>query len=437
MRPASAWRRHWRLAVGFPLALALLVAAFGDRRVRALSSSDRALPDAPVRDVGGEAVDLFDAGRVHRLDVRFEADDYERMRDEYLRTGERTYVEADLVVDGVAVPAVGLRLKGDGPLLAADFAAPERLAWRVSFDEFAEDRRYQGNVGVDLRTSGEAPTTVVDEALGLALLADAGEPSPGFAWSTLTVNGGPTVLRLVVQEPGERFTDDDLEHDGPLYAARATGHLQYRGEDPLAYADDVEQLTNTRRQDLQPFIDLAHWLTVSSDVAFERDLGDHVDVDGLARYLALHHLLANPDDMAGPGQDYLLFYDLVAERFRVLSWDLDRALTGDLTAGPLEPVAAPDPVAAAAGLGGNVLKERFLASGRLRPRYLAAYRDLVRTYLVDGRARALLAELAATLGTVDASVAAPATLADEVARAGRALDARARALANDPLLAAA
>jgi molecular chaperone DnaK len=42
--------------VGFPLVLALLVAAFGDRRVRALSSSDRALPDAPVRDVGGEAV---------------------------------------------------------------------------------------------------------------------------------------------------------------------------------------------------------------------------------------------------------------------------------------------------------------------------------------------------------------------------------------------
>lgn len=437
MKPASPWRRHWKLGVGFPLVLALLVVAFGDRRVRAFSSSDRDLPDAPVQQVGTEAVALFDPGRVHRMDVRWDADDYDRMRRAYLRDGERQWVEADLVIDGVAVPSVGLRLRGSTPLTAADLDAPERLGWLVSFDEYARDRAYQGNAALDLRTSSGQPATVVNEALALSVVADAGEPSPGFAWTTLSVNGAAPVLRLAVQEPGEQFTDEDLEHDGPLYKALDTGHLQYRGEDPLAYADDVEQLTNRRRQDLQYWIDLAHWVTVSSDVAFDRQLADRVDMASFARYLALQHLLANPDDMAGPGQNYLLFFDLVTERFRVLAWDLDRALTGDLAAGPLEPLATIDAASAAAGLGGNDLKERFLGSSVLRPAYVDAYRELYDRYLAGGRARALLAELGTVLGTVDPTVAAPATVAAEVARVRAAIDARTRGLASDATLRAA
>ena len=59
---------------------------------------------------------------------------------------------------------------------------------------------------------------------------------------------------------------------------------------------------------------------------FARSLGDWVDLGSLARYAATQNLLVNADNMAGPGQNYYLGYDLEAKKLSVLSWDLNLAM---------------------------------------------------------------------------------------------------------------
>src|SRR5699024_4123332 len=54
----------------------------------------------------------------------------------------------------------------------------------------------------------------------------------------------------------------------------------------------------------------------------------HVDVVSVAEYLATQALLSNADAMDGPGNNYYLWYDTDEEKFTVLSWDLNMALSG-------------------------------------------------------------------------------------------------------------
>ena len=328
--------------------------------------------------------------------------------------GSKTYVEADITIDGTKIESVGLRLKGNSTLRsllgrggsavgqvppqpggqgppqlggqgppgsgpgglgggsrpigaapqpppggaipggivgggttpAVTTDQPEKLPWLIQFDEFVKNRRYQGQKEIAVRPSaGVTPTTALNEVLSLKLIAMAGEPSERLAYSSFSVNGSKPALRLVLEQPGDEFAGDNFEDDGVLYKSLSTGRFQYLGEDPLAYSNAYRQITQKNSHDLAPVIKLLKWVTDASDAEFDADLDKHVDATSLARYIALHNLLLDSDDMSGPGQNSYLWYDLDTKRFTVISWDVNLSLSGTLTQGPLE----------TGGLGGGAL----------------------------------------------------------------------------------
>lgn len=71
--------------------------------------------------------------------------------------------------------------------------------------------------------------------------------------------------------------------------------------------------------------------------AFDAHLADHVDVESLARYVALHNLLVDFDEIAGPGNNGFYWYDLTTGRFQVVSWDLNLAFSSS-DAGPFDAI---------------------------------------------------------------------------------------------------
>ena len=136
-------------------------------------------------------------------------------------------------------------------------------------------------------------------------------------------------------------------------------------------------------------------MTDASDAEFDADLDKHVDVTSLARYVALHNLLLDGDDMSGPGQNSYLWYDLETERFTVVSWDVNLSLSGTVTQGPLDAGGLGGGGrggGAAGGLGGNPLKTRFLASAKFQQIYLQEYRKIYDELFVGGRALDALAK---------------------------------------------
>lgn len=470
------WRRHWKLVAGFALGVVAMIAFAGNERVTAITSSERGDTESAEEPAGLDlagTVDVFDRTRVHRIAIEFEQRDYQRMLEAFSETEMKQFIQATVTIDGTRIDTTGLRLKGNSTLrgLGGGFggfgggarvsaAEPETLPWLVEFDTYVEDSRYQGYETLAIRPStGVTPSTGLNEALATSLIAAVGEPAVRFSYASVTINGGEPTLRLVLEEPDTKFAADNFVSEGVLYKALSTGGFEYRGEDPVAYADSFRQITRKGQQDLQPVIKLLRWVTNASDKEFDAELAQHVDVDSFARYVALQNLLLNFDDMAGPGQNYYLWYELKDERLRVLTWDLNFALSGDTGQGPFEqgrfgfggrfpggvdaggqPAfgggqqdgAQRRPVPGFGGgtgaRGGNLLKERFLASDAFRELYLAEYRKVYEELFVSGRARRELERLQKVLSSSEAID--PARLEAEGSELVTTIQSRRRELAS-------
>ncbi|GIE92177.1 CotH kinase family protein [Actinoplanes regularis] len=337
---------------------------------------------------------------------------------------------------------VGFGGRGMGGGFGAGLKAeePEKLPWLISFDEFVEGRRYQGHREIAIRVSGQGGgSAVLNEALSLNVLAAAGQTAERYAYSSFTVNDRPTTARLVVEHPDKEFADavaDRTGQSGVLYKSLATSRFTDQGDDQTEYADDFKQINKTGSQDLEPVIKLIRWVSSASDSEFDAKLGEHVDVTAFAQYLAVQNLLVNFDDMSGPGRNYYLWYDLRSKKFTVVGWDYNLTLSGSAEQDPngtvsmggggfpggfpgggdfqlpegFEPPAgmqqpgqggAPGGGGRGFSMGGNKLKERFLASNTFKAAYQDAYRDLYQQIYGSGAALSGLTAITQVLATID------------------------------------
>ncbi|NJQ02601.1 CotH kinase family protein [Streptomyces zingiberis] len=244
--------------------------------------------------------------------------------------------EGDTPQDGGAAQEAPQQGRGGGMTmyeLSPD--KPEELPWLIKIDEYIEGRAYQGEREISVRpgSDGQVP---LNEALSLSLTDASGEPAERYAFSAVQVNNGPAVTRLMVENPDTDYAESTGDGGGNavLYKARAGGSFAYRGDDPTDYEESFRQLNLKGSQDLSPVMRLAKWAEEASDEEFAEELGTYVDVESFARYVATQNLLLNFDDMAGPGNNYLLRYDLDTKKFSVLGWDYNLSMSGDTAAGP-------------------------------------------------------------------------------------------------------
>jgi spore coat protein CotH len=447
------WKRHRRLVFALTAGFLILIVGFGGTRVSAITSSERHATEAFISvDIPGR-VDLFDDTQVHEIAIKFDMADYERLIAAYQQDNEKEFIEASITIDGTTISPVGIRLKGNSTLMGLRRAGqtsgqggagnrvmpagggmgsnvsadnPDSLPWLVSFDEYVAGQRYQGYKEIAIRPVLTSKT-MLNEALALELIGDAGEASQQTSYSSFSLNGGGAALRLVVEVPGDNYAADNFEHQGVLYKALSTGSFAYRGDDPLAYETSFKQITRKNQQDLQPLITLLRWVNTASDEEFAAKLGEYVDIESLARYIALQSLLNNFDDMSGPGQNYCLWYDLDTGKFSVLTWDMNlsfgqgmgggmvinnggQAMPGGQMpgGGQLPGGARPGngPVIVngrdpggnrVGGPGGNKLKERFLASAAFKETYNRAYAEMHQALYGSGAALAELDRIAAVI----------------------------------------
>lgn len=385
-------RHHWKPAGALCAGLVVMVYFFGDARISPyVTSSSRVEADAITQNVEG-TVDLYDTSVSHSIQLEYDQTDFTKMMKEFREDGTKDYIKADLTIDGVYLEDVGIRLKGNSTLSSlrgsgqgrpgggrtmpegAEQGAPEaqqdgatggrdrgqangrgpggaggigggitqynlsekkpeELPWLIKIDEFIEGRAYQGEREISLRpgSNGQVP---VNEALALSLTDTTGQKNERYAFTSVQVNTRPVATRLMVESPDTEYAESIADGNGVLYKARAGGSFEYKGDDPTDYEESFEQLNKVGSQDLEPVMKLIKWANEASDEEFEKELDQYVDVESLATYLAAQNLLMNFDDMAGPGKNYLLWYDLDTKKFSVLGWDYNLTFTGDATSGP-------------------------------------------------------------------------------------------------------
>lgn len=471
------WKRNRKLVFAMVAGFLTLTVGFGSARVSAITSSERHATDAFISDDIQGRVALFNDQQVHTVSLEYDPADYSRLIEAYQRENEKVFIEANITIDGTTISRVGIRLKGNSTLGALRRAGgqggagnqfgggmggnvsadnPDSLPWLVSFDEYVKGQRYQGYKEIAIRPV-LTTRSMMNEALALSLIGTAGQPTQQTTYSAFSLNGGKAALRLVLEIPGDNYAEDNFENLGVLYKALSTGSFTYRGDDPLAYDTAFKQITRKNQQDLKPLIDLLQWVNTSSDAEFAARLGEYVDVDSLARYIALQTLLNNFDDMSGPGQNYYLWYNLENGKFSVLTWDMNLAFgqgmgggrggpggpvvingqpgqgnagqrpNGQLPGGGQVPAGGQAPAgnqggngqvfvgggAPGGGRGGNKLKERFLASTTFKETYTKAYAEVHQAIYGSGAALAEVDRLAAVIAA--SNLLDAATLQSEAA----------------------
>ncbi|MER6721188.1 CotH kinase family protein [Streptomyces halstedii] len=325
---------------------------------------------------------------------------------------------------------------GRGGMTQYDLSAdkPEELPWLIKIDEYVEGRAYQGEREISLRPGSNAEVPF-NEALALSLMKESGEPAERYGFSTLKVNDRPAAARLMVENPDTEYAEA-VEGESVVYKARAGGSFAYQGDDPSDYKASFRQLNKVGSQDLEPVMKLIKWVEEASDEEFAEDLGEHLDVESFATYVAAQNLLMNFDDMAGPGKNYLLGYDLDTKKFSVLGWDYNLTFSGDATAGPDDemsmgggpgggrpgempegmpegfpegvpegmPEGFPEGMPGGAdggegrgggpgGMSGHALKDRFLELDAFDEVYKTAYRDLYEAFYASGKATEALKDI--------------------------------------------
>ena len=216
--------------------------------------------------------DLFDSSTVHDISVEFDQSDYDAMIEAYQSTGDKEWISATVTIDGTTYENVGLRLKGNSSLgglggggaiggpggrrrarvrpiqraggvrrprsarrrlarqpscrrgpqfdtmgggSGASADDPTSLPWLIRLDKYVEDQNHNGETQLVVRSNNTA--TALNEAVSLELLEAAGLATQQATPTAFSVNGSDPVLRLVIQNPDDEWTHDQLG-DGPRWS---------------------------------------------------------------------------------------------------------------------------------------------------------------------------------------------------------------------------
>ena len=345
---------------------------------------------------------LFDERVLHELHLRFERSDWQTVVDD-----ERD-VPAELELDGVTYPRIGVRHKGRSTL---NINSPKK-PFNLTLDAFVEGQEVDGYDIINL-DNGYLDPSQIREALSYHLMRDF-LPASKTAFARVHVNGETLGLYTMVQQVDRSFLREwGPSDEGDLFKAepyRDDVFFQYRptlaweGESLEEYrrryelkgpsrTAAAEQAAYRRVRELTRVLDAPVSAGGVSEADFPRAIQEVLDVDGALWYLAAQNLLCNFDSYYF-GHNYLLYRSELDGRYRLFPWDLNLSLWG-YPFGTFGPVAPDDLVRAnpliASGDRDLPLISRLLRVPAFRADYLAHFRTLRDVGLAPERVQGLVA----------------------------------------------
>lgn len=318
--------------------------------------------------VSTETSSFFNTNKVHEISIEAEAQDVEDLLAAYETDQSKKWITATATIDGTTFSNIGLRLKGNSTLRQADTGSnPQELPWQIRLDKYVDGQSYSGRTQFVVRAS--STETALNEAVALALLGEAGLATEHAAATRFTFNGSDATLRLVIDNPSdELYSAETFSGEGITYKADSSGDYSYRGANGSDYASAFS--VESGAKDLAPVAEFLDFVNNSSDEDFAAKLSEHLDVEQFAAYLAMQDLVANTDDIDGPGNNSYLRYDAASGTMTVVAWDQNLSFGGmggamggpggGETADGTQPDAAqPD----GGAFGADSMLQRFLPDG--------------------------------------------------------------------------
>jgi hypothetical protein len=242
---------------------------------------------------------------------------------------EYVYAHADLEFEGQTWKNVGVRYKGGGTFLESRESLKRPL--KVSLNHYVKGQKLAGVTTLNLANC-VTDASWMNEALAHRLYRDAGVPAPRTAYARvyLTVTGQYDReyigLYALVENLDKHFAKEVLgTSNGAILKPVTPSLFADMGSTWKYYTQTYDPKTELSENEIRRIIDLCHLITYADDAELAEELGDYIDFEELARFMAVMVFLSDVDGILGPGQNLYLHLHPKSNKFTFIPWDQDHS----------------------------------------------------------------------------------------------------------------
>lgn len=242
-------------------------------------------------------------------------------------------IPADMVVDGVTYPQVGVRIRGNTSYTQLP-AGSQKVGLNIKLDSFVPGQEIMGYDHLNLNNGFHDPT-FLREFLSYYVMRQYG-PAPRCNFVKLYLNGTYWGVYVNVQQPNKDFTKQWWRTgDGNRYRCFPTSGGFNSGQCAFTWlGSNVASYLASYQAKQGDGVDLMNFCNVLNNTptaTLQAALHPVFSVDSFYRYAAVMNALTNTDSYLGSGKDHYLYHDDYYGQFHVFPFDLNEALAGSTT----------------------------------------------------------------------------------------------------------
>lgn len=238
-------------------------------------------------------------------------------------------VHAGVTIEDRTFRDVAVRYKGNGTYLEGMGAG--KFSYKIDLSQFVKGQNIGGATKLNLHSNITDPSWM-NEPLAYWLYRDAGVPAPrtGYARVYLAVAGQfekkYAGLYSVVENVDSHFAARVFSNKGgAIFKPVSTDLFRYLGKDWAKYNQTYDPKGTYSAEQKQRVIDFTRLVSEAGDAEFAARVGDYLDLEEFARFMAVMVFLSDMDGILGPGQNFYLYLDPKTQKFLFVPWDQDHS----------------------------------------------------------------------------------------------------------------
>ena len=242
---------------------------------------------------------------------------------------EFEYVPADLEFGGRRFPDVAVRYKGNGTFIQSRGSLKRSL--KIDLNKYIKGQKLAGITKLNLHNNVSDPSWM-NEVLSHRLYRDAGVPGPRTSYARVYVTVAGLYdrkyfgLYSIVEDLDKNFAAEYFGGKvGAIFKPVTRELFAELGTNWAKYQQTYDPKTPLSSAEEARVMEFARFLGQASDAQFSARLGEYLDLEEFARFMAVTVWLSTLDSILGAGQNYYMRLDPTTRRFQFLPWDLDHS----------------------------------------------------------------------------------------------------------------
>ncbi len=264
---------------------------------------------------------LFDNSYLH--EIRITSTDpnfWQVLGDDWQAGGDIPYQTTTVEIDGNELLEVGVRQKG---FSSNFFVNTTKKPLKLKFNEFIEDREYDGVRKLNLM-NGVGDPAMVKDLLAYEMFRFHGIPGPRVAHTKLYINDVYWGVYGMIEQIDKRYLKRNFaDNDGNLWKNQGNSDLSWLGNDPSSYSFELQ--TNEEDNDWSKFLGFIDFINNATDIEFEDDFTDIFHLDEYLRIVAIDILINNWDSHLDHGRNWYMYHEPRSDKIHWVPWDYNFA----------------------------------------------------------------------------------------------------------------